>query len=29
VMALVSAGILRRKPEDVMPSAASPEALVS
>jgi len=27
VMALVTAGILRRKPEDVMPSAASPEAL--
>jgi small-conductance mechanosensitive channel len=29
VMALVTAGILRRKPQDVMPRAASPEALVS
>jgi hypothetical protein len=29
VMALVTAGILRRKPEDVIPSAASPEAPVS
>jgi hypothetical protein len=27
VMALVSAGVLRRKPEDGMPSAASAEAL--
>jgi len=26
-MALVSAGVLRRKPEDGMPSAASAEAL--
>ena len=29
VMALVTAGILRRKPEDCMPSAASPEALAN
>ena len=29
VMALVSAGILRRKPEDGMPSAASSEALAN
>ena len=27
VMALVTAGVLRRKPEDGMPSAASAEAL--
>lgn len=29
VMALVSAGILRRKPEDAMPGAASPDALAN
>ena len=29
VMALVTAGILRRKPEDRLPSAASPEALAN
>ena len=29
VMALVTAGILRRKPEDGMPSAASPQALAN
>lgn len=29
IMALVTAGILRRKPEDRMPSAASPEALAN